>query len=666
MKHIGIKLADGTFYPILEEGTPATEKLDVTTVKDNQTKVLIDVYRSEAGSMEDAEYVDTLEVSNLNAHPNGEPDLHLSLSIDEHNELSAEVIDGETGKKSEIQVQLVSRTLAEREASDADFALDNAVDPSEIPTIADTASDAETTTAEPSGESEAPAVDEPVADEPLDAMDVPFSFDTATIPAEEEAPAKPKDDFDIPDFNDLAAEGEADAPKHTPVSADFDLPDFGDFGADTGDTAADTLTADDGAATDTADDGAQTDDASSAPNASDDLVSDNVITDPLAGFDLPATDDGADDTSTADDTQAADTASDDFGSLDLPDFDGLSMDAPADESADPLAGANFDAAPNDAATADDAATVADTSGASAESVALAAPAAPTDDPFAGTDFAATSADSNTNSDSANAFEPDVSLDDFDLPDFGSSSGDSANSASFDDLLFDEPDAKSAGSTSERSSSKGAFATSGAPAMDFSDLYDKETLAGKASSDFDDFDEEETVHKTRVPVIICVVCAIICIIATALILFIIPSRYNLISSRKAKAQAKAAAVAEALEETKPTGVAALPESVPDPEQRVEPVAEPEKAPVAPAVEDKIVVAPSAEEVVPEPVAVQEPVPEPRKKSDDVTYRIKWGDTLWDISDAYYNNPWRYPKIADYNDIPNPDLIIAGSDIIIPAP
>lgn len=85
MKHIGIKLADGTFYPILEEGTPATEKLDVTTVKDNQTKVQIDVYRSESGSMDDAEYVDTLEVTNLNAHPNGEPDLHLSVSLDENN-----------------------------------------------------------------------------------------------------------------------------------------------------------------------------------------------------------------------------------------------------------------------------------------------------------------------------------------------------------------------------------------------------------------------------------------------------------------------------------------------------------------------------------------------------------------------------------------------------
>ena len=59
-----------------------------------------------------------------------------------------------------------------------------------------------------------------------------------------------------------------------------------------------------------------------------------------------------------------------------------------------------------------------------------------------------------------------------------------------------------------------------------------------------------------------------------------------------------------------------------------------------------------------------IPEP-EKAKDVTYRIKWGDTLWDIADAYYKNPWRYKKIAKYNNIKNPDLIISGTDILIPA-
>ncbi|MBR0101530.1 MAG: Hsp70 family protein, partial [Treponema sp.] len=139
MKTIGIKLADGTFYPVLEEGTPKKRMLDLTTAKDNQTKVQIDLYRSETGSMDDAEYVDTLEVTKLNPHPNGEPELHLSVGLDENNNLTAEVVDPETGKKSETEVSLVSRTEAER-AEPADFAITG----SEDATVADDSTEAGT------------------------------------------------------------------------------------------------------------------------------------------------------------------------------------------------------------------------------------------------------------------------------------------------------------------------------------------------------------------------------------------------------------------------------------------------------------------------------------------------------------------------------------------
>ncbi|MDR2784423.1 MAG: LysM peptidoglycan-binding domain-containing protein [Treponema sp.] len=49
---------------------------------------------------------------------------------------------------------------------------------------------------------------------------------------------------------------------------------------------------------------------------------------------------------------------------------------------------------------------------------------------------------------------------------------------------------------------------------------------------------------------------------------------------------------------------------------------------------------------------------------VAYRIRWGDTLWDISEAFYRNPWLYSRIARYNGIRNPDLIISGTTIRIP--
>ena len=57
MKTIGIKLADGSFYPIMQEGQPCKKTLGLTTVKDNQTRIVVDLYRSKSNSMEDAEYV---------------------------------------------------------------------------------------------------------------------------------------------------------------------------------------------------------------------------------------------------------------------------------------------------------------------------------------------------------------------------------------------------------------------------------------------------------------------------------------------------------------------------------------------------------------------------------------------------------------------------------
>ena len=108
---IGIKLADGSFYPIMEEGKPCRKNLGLTTVKDNQTRVLVDLYRSKTGTMEDAEYVDSLQIDNLVEHPNGEANISLNIALDENNKLSADMNDPETGGTSNANITLVSRTV---------------------------------------------------------------------------------------------------------------------------------------------------------------------------------------------------------------------------------------------------------------------------------------------------------------------------------------------------------------------------------------------------------------------------------------------------------------------------------------------------------------------------------------------------------------------------
>ena len=77
------------------------------------------------------------------------------------------------------------------------------------------------------------------------------------------------------------------------------------------------------------------------------------------------------------------------------------------------------------------------------------------------------------------------------------------------------------------------------------------------------------------------------------------------------------------------------------------------------EDTIVIAATPSAVVPTRPEKSGNVPA------DIRYQVVWGDTLWDISNAYYKNPWRYPRIAEYNSIKNPDFIRSGQILLIPA-
>ena len=103
---IGIKLADGSFYPVMEEGNPTSRKIELTTVRDSQTTVQLALYRSATGSMEDAEYIDTLEIDNLLPHQKQEHTLNLNISLDENNVLSAKIDDPETGMSTDSKVSL--------------------------------------------------------------------------------------------------------------------------------------------------------------------------------------------------------------------------------------------------------------------------------------------------------------------------------------------------------------------------------------------------------------------------------------------------------------------------------------------------------------------------------------------------------------------------------
>lgn len=105
---IGIKVANGEFYPVIDEGSSIKKRLVVTTVHDNQLSVQIDLYRSALSSMDDASYIGSLVVESLKPRPRGEPSIELVISSDGNNELDAEAIDLDTADGGDRQHLAVS------------------------------------------------------------------------------------------------------------------------------------------------------------------------------------------------------------------------------------------------------------------------------------------------------------------------------------------------------------------------------------------------------------------------------------------------------------------------------------------------------------------------------------------------------------------------------
>lgn len=100
---IGIKIANGEFYPVLEEGSTVKKRLVLTTVHDGQRSVQIDLYRSESRSMADASYIGSLVVENIVEKPKGEPSIELVIGSDGSDELSAEAVDLDANGEGERQ-----------------------------------------------------------------------------------------------------------------------------------------------------------------------------------------------------------------------------------------------------------------------------------------------------------------------------------------------------------------------------------------------------------------------------------------------------------------------------------------------------------------------------------------------------------------------------------
>jgi hypothetical protein len=103
---IGIKTANREFYPILDSRTKSRKRLVLTTVRDGQKSVRIDLYASESESMDAAEAVGTISIENIEDKSAGEPEITLLMGVDEENNLTATASDSLTGDHNSLSVSL--------------------------------------------------------------------------------------------------------------------------------------------------------------------------------------------------------------------------------------------------------------------------------------------------------------------------------------------------------------------------------------------------------------------------------------------------------------------------------------------------------------------------------------------------------------------------------
>lgn len=131
--NIGIKIANGEFYPILEEGTNVKKRLILTTVHDSQRSVQIDLYKSEAASMADATYIGSLVIENITPKPKGEPSIEMIIASTESEEIIAEAADLDSpGKEERQQLSVSLQALEETGTYEVpDFELESDTPPPE-------------------------------------------------------------------------------------------------------------------------------------------------------------------------------------------------------------------------------------------------------------------------------------------------------------------------------------------------------------------------------------------------------------------------------------------------------------------------------------------------------------------------------------------------------
>jgi molecular chaperone DnaK (HSP70) len=121
VSNIGIKIANGEFYPLIEENAQIKKRMILTTAYDNQSSVQVDLFRSSRNDMVDAQYIGSIVVENIQPKPKGEPSIEMVISSNSNGDIIADAIDLDTEPNGEHHVLTVSLKSLDETASDIEI-----------------------------------------------------------------------------------------------------------------------------------------------------------------------------------------------------------------------------------------------------------------------------------------------------------------------------------------------------------------------------------------------------------------------------------------------------------------------------------------------------------------------------------------------------------------
>ena len=121
---IGIKIANGEFYPIIEENSSVKKRLILTTARDDQTSVQIDLYRSPNKTMAAAQYIGSLVIDNISSKLRREPSIEMIISSNADGNITANAVDLDRTPNGEHEMLTVSlKSLDESNLDISEFDL---------------------------------------------------------------------------------------------------------------------------------------------------------------------------------------------------------------------------------------------------------------------------------------------------------------------------------------------------------------------------------------------------------------------------------------------------------------------------------------------------------------------------------------------------------------